>query len=164
MLLFVGLGNPTPNSENNRHNIGFKIIDAINQKLGGSTKYINQREEEFLSSALKEHNYRQEFINALDSYVESNKFKYTQLTNKVYKFKFLFRYFILPFPYNIDVLLFMPRITSDPIFEEILIISFELKFNFFLLIKNFNMEDAFIDPPPIPDFCGIFLLILIKNF
>ena len=34
MLLLVGLGNPTPNSENNRHNIGFKIIDAINQKFG----------------------------------------------------------------------------------------------------------------------------------
>ena len=34
MLLFVGLGNPTPNSEDNRHNIGFKIIDAINQKFG----------------------------------------------------------------------------------------------------------------------------------
>ena len=33
MILFVGLGNPTPNSENNRHNIGFKIIDAINQKF-----------------------------------------------------------------------------------------------------------------------------------
>ena len=32
MLLFVGLGNPTPDSENNRHNIGFKIIDAINNK------------------------------------------------------------------------------------------------------------------------------------
>ena len=31
MLLFVGLGNPTPDSENNRHNIGFKIIDAINK-------------------------------------------------------------------------------------------------------------------------------------
>ena len=30
MLLLVGLGNPTPDSENNRHNIGFKIIDAIN--------------------------------------------------------------------------------------------------------------------------------------
>ena len=34
MLLFVGLGNPTPNSENNRHNIGFKVIDAINKKFG----------------------------------------------------------------------------------------------------------------------------------
>ena len=33
MLLFVGLGNPNPNSENNRHNVGFKIIDAINQKF-----------------------------------------------------------------------------------------------------------------------------------
>ena len=34
MLLFVGLGNPTPNSQNNRHNIGFKIVDAINKKFG----------------------------------------------------------------------------------------------------------------------------------
>ena len=33
MLLIVGLGNPTPNSQNNRHNIGFKIVDAINQKF-----------------------------------------------------------------------------------------------------------------------------------
>ena len=34
MLLLVGLGNPTPNSNNNRHNVGFKIVDAINQKFG----------------------------------------------------------------------------------------------------------------------------------
>ena len=34
MLLFVGLGNPTPDSENNRHNVGFKIIDTINKKYG----------------------------------------------------------------------------------------------------------------------------------
>ena len=33
MLLFVGLGNPTPDSENNRHNIGFKLIDALNKKF-----------------------------------------------------------------------------------------------------------------------------------
>ena len=33
MLLFVGLGNPTPDSENNRHNVGFKIIDAINKEF-----------------------------------------------------------------------------------------------------------------------------------
>ena len=34
MLLFVGLGNPTPDSENNRHNVGFKIIDSLNKKFG----------------------------------------------------------------------------------------------------------------------------------
>ena len=33
MLLLVGLGNPTPNTENNRHNIGFKMIDALNKKF-----------------------------------------------------------------------------------------------------------------------------------
>jgi len=33
MILLVGLGNPTPDSNNNRHNIGFKIIDVINQKF-----------------------------------------------------------------------------------------------------------------------------------
>ncbi len=32
MLLLVGLGNPNPNNTNNRHNVGFLAIDAINQK------------------------------------------------------------------------------------------------------------------------------------
>ena len=34
MMLLVGLGNPTPDSNDNRHNVGFKIIDAINTKFG----------------------------------------------------------------------------------------------------------------------------------
>jgi len=34
MMLLVGLGNPTPDSNNNRHNVGFKIIDAINTNFG----------------------------------------------------------------------------------------------------------------------------------
>ena len=33
MLLFVGLGNPSPNNSNNRHNVGFLVIDAINEKF-----------------------------------------------------------------------------------------------------------------------------------
>ena len=33
MLLLVGLGNPTQDSENNRHNVGFKIIDSINKEF-----------------------------------------------------------------------------------------------------------------------------------
>ena len=32
MLLLVGLGNPNPNNLNNRHNVGFLVIDAINEK------------------------------------------------------------------------------------------------------------------------------------
>jgi len=60
------------------------VIDVLNQRLGGSTKYINQREEEFLPSAIREYNYRQEFTNALDAYVGDNKFKYAQLTDKIY--------------------------------------------------------------------------------
>ena len=33
MLLLVGLGNPNPNNSDNRHNVGFLVIDAINQKF-----------------------------------------------------------------------------------------------------------------------------------
>ena len=33
MLLLVGLGNPSPNNTNNRHNVGFLVIDAINSKF-----------------------------------------------------------------------------------------------------------------------------------
>ena len=33
MLLLVGLGNPNQNNANNRHNVGFLIIDAINEKF-----------------------------------------------------------------------------------------------------------------------------------
>ena len=33
MLLLVGLGNPNLNNVNNRHNVGFSVIDAINEKF-----------------------------------------------------------------------------------------------------------------------------------
>ena len=33
MLLLVGLGNPNPNNSNNRHNVGFFVIDEINKKF-----------------------------------------------------------------------------------------------------------------------------------
>ena len=44
MLLFVGLGNPTPDSENNRHNVGFKIIDSINKNLVFQSKNQNSKD------------------------------------------------------------------------------------------------------------------------
>jgi PTH1 family peptidyl-tRNA hydrolase len=33
MLLLVGLGNPNPNDKNNRHNVGFLVVVAINEKF-----------------------------------------------------------------------------------------------------------------------------------
>ena len=60
------------------------VIDVLKLKFGGKTKFINQREESF-TSAIREYNYRQEFTNALDYYITENKFKYSQLTDKIYK-------------------------------------------------------------------------------
>lgn len=34
MLLFVGLGNPGPKYQNHRHNIGFKVVEAIADENG----------------------------------------------------------------------------------------------------------------------------------
>ncbi len=61
------------------------VIDFLNEKLGGTTKFVNQREEEFLPSAIREYNYREAFTNALDNYIEPQKFKYGAFTDKVYK-------------------------------------------------------------------------------
>ena len=39
MLLLVGLGNPNPNNSNNRHNVGFTIIDAMHSvTIGDNVK------------------------------------------------------------------------------------------------------------------------------
>lgn len=61
------------------------VIDTINSKIGGNTKYINQREEEFLPSAIREFNYREAFTKALDHCIEDNKWKYAQFTDAIYK-------------------------------------------------------------------------------
>lgn len=61
------------------------VIDVLNKKLGGKTKFINQREEDFLPSAIREFNYRQEFTNSLHMFVEESTFKYSQITDKIYR-------------------------------------------------------------------------------
>lgn len=60
------------------------VIDTINQRTGGGTKYINQRDEDFLFSAFHEENYRKEFTDALKNYVDMGNFKYPLYTDKVY--------------------------------------------------------------------------------
>lgn len=60
------------------------VIDTINQRTGGGTKYINQRDEDFLHSAFIEENYRKEFTDALRDCVDMGNFKYAVYTNKIY--------------------------------------------------------------------------------
>jgi hypothetical protein len=60
------------------------VIDTINAKVGGKTKYINQRDEDFLQSAFIEENYRKNFTDALRDCVRMGNFKYAVYTNKIY--------------------------------------------------------------------------------
>lgn len=60
------------------------VIDTINQRTKGKTKYINQRDEDFIESYFIEENYRKEFTNALNKYVNMGVFKYPLYTDKIY--------------------------------------------------------------------------------
>lgn len=61
------------------------VIDTINKKTGGATKYINQRDEDFIVNYLRGEDYRKEFTDALRNYVEMGKAKYPIYTNKIYQ-------------------------------------------------------------------------------
>ena len=61
------------------------VIDVIAEKTGGKTKFINQRDEDFLFSAIQEENYRTQFTQALSDYVDGTSWKYAHFTNKIYK-------------------------------------------------------------------------------
>ncbi len=60
------------------------VIDTINRRTGGGTKYINQRDEDFLHSAFVEENYRKQFTDALRDCVAMGNFKYPVYTDKIY--------------------------------------------------------------------------------
>ena len=60
------------------------VIDTINRRTGGGTKYINQRDEDFIQSAFIEENYRKQFTDALKDCVDMGNFKYAVYTDKIY--------------------------------------------------------------------------------
>jgi len=60
------------------------VIDTINARTGGGTKYINQRDEDFIHSAFLEENYRKQFSDALRDWVDMGNFKYAVYTDKIY--------------------------------------------------------------------------------
>ncbi|OAQ14071.1 DNA-binding protein [Bibersteinia trehalosi Y31] len=61
------------------------VIDVIAKKAGGNTKYINQRDENYLLSAYTEENHRKLFTNALRDYLQMGNHKYGIYTDKIYQ-------------------------------------------------------------------------------
>ena len=61
------------------------VIDSVNKQLGGSTKYINQRDEEFFLAIVKEPKYRKEFTQALKDFLDMGNYKYAYYTDKIYE-------------------------------------------------------------------------------
>ncbi|WP_293647640.1 DNA-binding protein [Thiolapillus sp.] len=60
------------------------VIDTINQRTGGGTKYINQRDEDFVHAWFQEESYRKQFTDALRDCVALGNFKYPLYTDKIY--------------------------------------------------------------------------------
>lgn len=64
------------------------VIDVVADRAGGHTKFINQRDADYLPSAYREYSYRKKFTDALDNYLDMGKFKYGVYTNKIYQLVF----------------------------------------------------------------------------
>ncbi len=62
------------------------VIDVIAEKSGGHTKYINQRDQDYLPAAYQEDSYRKQFTDALRDYLQmGGNHKYAVYTDKIYK-------------------------------------------------------------------------------
>ncbi len=64
------------------------VIDTINKRTGGNTKFINQRDTDYLTSAIKEPKYRKKFTKALSEFLEMGNYKYALYTDKIYEYIF----------------------------------------------------------------------------
>jgi hypothetical protein len=61
------------------------VMDVLAERTGGHTKYINQRDDQYLMASFQEQSYRKQFTDALDKCVDSNSWKYLRFTNLIYK-------------------------------------------------------------------------------
>ncbi|AGW13149.1 hypothetical protein [Megalodesulfovibrio gigas] len=61
------------------------VIETIAAKAGGATKYINQRDADYLPAAFQEENYRKQFTDAVGKHIAAPNWKYGKYTNLVYE-------------------------------------------------------------------------------
>jgi hypothetical protein len=65
------------------------VIDVVAERAGGHTKYINQRDSDYLPTAYTEYSYRKVFTDALNEYLDMDgRNKYAIYTNKIYQLVF----------------------------------------------------------------------------
>ena len=88
---FLNLGMLLKESEKAQH-LRSKILDiviqTVNEKTGGGTKYINRRDADYLPVAIRESKYRKEFTLALNECVEMGNYKYAYYTDIIYLYIF----------------------------------------------------------------------------
>lgn len=86
---FLNIGMLLTESENAkvlRSRILDIVIESINAKTGGGTKYINRRDASYMPTALMEISYRKKFTNSISTYVEGHRtMKYSTATDYIYK-------------------------------------------------------------------------------
>ena len=61
------------------------VIDTINKRTGGNTKYINQRDEDFIFNLLNNRDYHKEMVLALRDCVDLGNIKYLLYNDKIYR-------------------------------------------------------------------------------
>ncbi|MBR3022495.1 MAG: DNA-binding protein [Bacteroidaceae bacterium] len=61
------------------------VLDTINKRTGGNTKYINQRDEDFIFNLLQNKDYHRELVIALRDCVNLGKIKFIIYNDKIYK-------------------------------------------------------------------------------
>ena len=86
-------------------------IDTINKRTGGGTKYINQRDEDFIVNMLRGEDYRREFTDALRDCVAMGNIKYMIYTDKIYNS--IFKEDAAEYKNYIIALLFLKRINDQ---------------------------------------------------
>lgn len=85
---FINLGMLLSESDNAkllRSKILDIVIETINEKTGGGTKFINRNDADYLPAAIRESKYRKEFTSALSRYVDMGNYKYSLYTDKIYQ-------------------------------------------------------------------------------
>ncbi len=65
------------------------VFSVLTEKSEGNTKFINQRDADYLPAAFQEENYRKSFTDSLKNYLDMPNWKYGYCTNAIYQAVFL---------------------------------------------------------------------------